>query len=209
MLLVFFIFTYVLAARPECTTSNTVYYKSHCCPIKVNNFFYPSTSPINAGDRCATITNQELRNQYPWIKSTDQIEHIVDTSNGPDHLKLCNKNIRGNLIVAIGIWNNQVGQLCWKDVEGEKRSVYGNTIFDYTLESVRICCELSTISNDSVIFFLTFICISILTGAHVVCYCWVERYRELCQSLVDIFRSKEIENPVLPGADDALVESED
>ena len=49
--------------------------------------------------------------------------------------------IRGNLIISIGVWNTQVGNMCWDDVEVEKRKVYGNQIMDFALSSVKACCQ--------------------------------------------------------------------
>lgn len=101
--------------------------------------YYESTKSVH--HHCEKMSNSELRKLYPWITRNDQVEHILDTNNGPKELESCSKQIRGNLIIANGTWNNQVGQLCWKDVEQEKRLVYGNDIFDTAYNSVKICCE--------------------------------------------------------------------
>ena len=131
-----------MSATKQCTRSRSEYYLDNKNRIP-DAFYYPSTSAILLGenDRCTKITNSQLRKQYPWIKSTDEVEHIVDTNNGPEYLEECDKNIRGNLIISIGIWNRQVGNMCWKDVEAEKRTVYGNQIVDYAISSVHICCK--------------------------------------------------------------------
>lgn len=47
-----------------------------------------------------------------------QVEHIVDLSNSNNN---CSKNIYGNLIMAYGVWNQQVGRLNWNHVKNEKK----------------------------------------------------------------------------------------
>jgi hypothetical protein len=101
-----------ISATKQCTRLRSQYYLDHLSQIPTA-FYYPTTSPILSGyDMCTKITNSQLRRQYPWIKSTDEVEHIVDTNNGPEYLNECDKSIRGNLIISIGTWNRQVGQMC-------------------------------------------------------------------------------------------------
>lgn len=65
------------------------------------------------------------------------IEHIIDkTNSGIEGDKL----IIGNLIMAYGRWNVQIGQLCWPSVMIEKGEIYGG-IFDMALDNVRKCNE--------------------------------------------------------------------
>ena len=188
----------VYAARRECTkNSQTRYYLNNKNNIPFY-FYYPETAS-NSIDKCKKISNSELRSHYPWIKSSDEVEHIVDQNNGPSNLIDCNKNIRGNLIISIGIWNNAVGQLCWKDVEAEKRLVYGNKIVDNALEAVSSCC---TSSNDtflitqlSVGLFICFLLILLFIG-----------YYNYCSQL-----KKTIDNDadaINDSADDELVEND-
>jgi len=70
------------------------------------------------------------------------VEHIIDTANSEPDLEKCDKNIRGNLILANHIWNTQIGQLCWKHVKDEKSTVYGE-IFLKAMHNVRQCCSKS------------------------------------------------------------------
>lgn len=159
MIIIILLFNIVLSAKKQCgTIPHTTYYTTHCCPITKQNFFYPNTLPIRTDDRCTPYTNPQLRDEYDWIKSSDQVEHIIDTNNGPIELTNCNKNIRGNLVIAIGTWNNQVGQLCWDDVDAEKRLVYGNETVDFAYESVKLCCEI----NNNYHIMINVICSVIL-----------------------------------------------
>ena len=200
MLLYLSLLISVLAALPQCTTkTSTNYYNSHCCPIKQSDFFYMNTIPNSpsrilassampnlAGDRCKPYTNTQLRKEYSsWIKPTDQVEHIVDSNNGPESLAQCSKNIRGNLAIAIGTWNNQVGQMCWKDVEAEKRKVYGNEVVDYALESVRICCELEEANNPWIYVAITVLIVFLIVVSHVVMYQINDKYHNICDEISD------------------------
>jgi hypothetical protein len=143
----------VFGATKECGSCHeTKYYQAHKNQIPTA-FYYPDTISIET-DRCKIISNQELRKQYPWIKKSDQVEHIADTTNGTEYLVNCNKNIRGNLIISIGEWNMAVGNMCWKDVENEKRLVYGDDIVNFSIDSVRDCCENNV--NTSITAILIF-----------------------------------------------------
>lgn len=70
-------------------------------------------------------------------KSCYNIEHIVDTKQSilPNH----NKNIVGNIIMAYGKWNQEMGTMLWDNVESEKREIYGNSIVDMAIENIQFC----------------------------------------------------------------------
>ena len=141
MLIVYACIDVCKGARLSCGTKQHTdkYLRNKDNPIVL---FYPKTSSAyEQTDICAPITNSALRTQYPWITSNEDVEHIIDINNGPPELTRCNKRIRGNMIIANGLWNKQVGQLCWKDVSTEKRLVYGDEIYNFAYESVRSCCE--------------------------------------------------------------------
>ena len=65
------------------------------------------------------------------------VEHIVDKENTP--YNQCNPNILGNVIMAYGVWNVEVGQKCWDDVVIEKFSVYGKESFCQSVRNVIEC----------------------------------------------------------------------
>lgn len=70
------------------------------------------------------------------------MEHIVDLSNSLfDDYPEESKKILGNVIMAYGKWNNQIGQLEWDNVEKEKREIYGNTIVSAAIENIARCHE--------------------------------------------------------------------
>lgn len=169
------------AVNKPCTHSFTKYFEQHRLHIP-KDFFYPKTlSSATGKDRCEPYSNDRLRKEYAsWIKSTDQVEHMIDRNNGPPELAHCNKNIRGNLVMAIGAWNQEVGQLCWDDVAREKRNVYGNEAFEYAYQSVKTCCGTEGGSsgwNVAVAVSLTLIVLMLV--AHLVLYRESPRYREM------------------------------
>lgn len=132
--------SFSLAAVKDCSIDHTRFYNENL-PVNPVKFFYSYTSPTQRSldIRCQKITNPAFRKMYP-VSSSIQVEHIVDTNNGPNYLSSCPKDILGNLVMATGQWNQQIGQLCWKYVEREKRLVYGDEIVDYALSAVADCC---------------------------------------------------------------------
>lgn len=156
-------------ATVKCARLLSKYYLDNNRSIP-STFYYPSTSPtLFVQDRCLPITNSQLRKQYSWVTKSDDVDHMVDNKNGPTYLSMCSKDIRGNKIVAIAAWNRAVGNMCWKDVEKEKRLVYGDTAVDYALDSVRICCEQQeTISSTVVLVVGLCSCISFVVLIVVV-----------------------------------------
>lgn len=66
-----------------------------------------------------------------------QVEHIVDRKNTP--YKNCNTNILGNVIMAYGLWNRQMGQLCWNNTYVEKKIIYGEYIVCQAIKNVIDC----------------------------------------------------------------------
>jgi hypothetical protein len=53
-------------------------------------------------------------------KACWQVEHIIDTNNSPFNSEYYDLNIYGNIIMAYGKWNNQIGNKGWSIVESEK-----------------------------------------------------------------------------------------
>jgi len=139
--MIFFVFTLLFyishGARPTCAqrTQTDYYLRNKGAPAAL---FYFNTRQVE--DKCQVISNSEFRKQYSQLTPKEHVEHIIDINNGPSELLNCNKQIRGNMIIANGDWNRQVGQLCWKDVSVEKRLVYGDEIFNSAYDAVRSCC---------------------------------------------------------------------
>lgn len=129
------------------------------------SFYYPSTASSD-DDNCEPTANSELRKFYD-VGPLDEIDHIIDSSNGPQEIIDCNKNIRGNLIVVRGKWNTGVGQLCWADVEAEKKEVYGDVIFNRAYNAVKSCCASQ---NNMSIFYACAGIVAIFTVSGTVVY---------------------------------------
>lgn len=162
-MLISLIFTIVHAARKDCTTHTTSYYQTNYRNIP-SKFFLPSTA-ANSNEKCEVISNTEMRRRYN-AGSNVEVEHIIDISNGPEELRDCNKNIRGNLILAVGEWNRAIGQLCWNDVAAEKRLVYGSQIFSSAYNSVKECCGHSD-NSTTIMYVILAIILMVSIGATV------------------------------------------
>lgn len=84
------------------------------------------------------------------------VEHIVDTENSnlvdkENPSRECNLNILGNLVMADGGWNQDVGQLPWKCVREEKLRVYGD-VFTQAVAHVLACNPNCSFSDDTATF---------------------------------------------------------
>lgn len=122
------------AAKDTCTSS---FYKENYKKTNIK-FFVPETYDIT--NPCELITPTQFRKLYPQYLKNNHVEHIIDHANSEQTLQHCNKDIRGNMILANADWNRQVGQLCWDNVKKEKIDVYGN-IFRTALDAVTKCCS--------------------------------------------------------------------
>ena len=179
----------VHAATKTCAKTATNYYSQRCCPVRDKSVFFDAvTSPLKVPqqDRCKPITNQAFRKLFPWITSAQQVEHIVDKANGPEHLEECNKDIMGNLIIAAGEWNQQVGQMCWKDVEREKRSVYGSDIMSYALTSAEECCGKAPSKAKYGVAVLAVVIPVIVFTLHLLLHSNCEKYKEKYDTVIEM-----------------------
>lgn len=93
-----------------------------------------------------------INGNFEWNKNKQcyEVEHIIDRHNTP--YDKCNTNILGNVIMAYGSWNNQIGQLCWKDAKNEKIEIYGKDIFCKAVKNILDCsnCD-AKIPNECVV----------------------------------------------------------
>ena len=91
-----------------------------------------------------------------------QVEHIYDTANSDLSNKGYNVNIYGNLIMAYGKWNQQIGHRIWDIVKQEKSIIYGD-IFKKARQHIIECnpnySNYSNYSNYVVGILLIFIII--------------------------------------------------
>lgn len=82
-----------------------------------------------------------------------EAEHIID-KNGPEY-KGCNKNIAGNMVMANGKWNGQLGNVARNDYESskkEKEEVYGEERMKRAREIIERCnpeCETSVKEEEN------------------------------------------------------------
>lgn len=67
------------------------------------------------------------------------VEHIIDKNYAIPALANYDKNIFGNIIMAYGVWNQQIGNLQWQCVEAEKREIYSDDIVNKAIEYIKKC----------------------------------------------------------------------
>ena len=103
-----------------------------------------------------------------------QVEHIIDKQNTP--YDKCNMNILGNVIMASGTWNNQIGNRCWDDIKREKIAVYGKDIFCKAIKNVIDCtkCDASLPIEcipikDEPVGKITWIIIGVILAFIIIC----------------------------------------
>jgi hypothetical protein len=201
MLFLAFLVLFADASERMCKSPpHTVAYLKHG-PHNLNNYFFvPETFGPLLTDRCTAIDiNTDYRNKVEssvrcsgqWCSGNTfscifggncyQVEHIIDKENSDPALAGCSTNIYGNLVMAYGDWNQQVGRLCWDQVVDEKGTVYGS-IFTQARENVKYCCS-SSFSDWLAYFIQTWFLYYILPiGLILLCVlfviCGVARYRE-------------------------------
>jgi hypothetical protein len=73
------------------------------------------------------------------INNCYQVEHIIDRNTCDPELEGKDKNIMGNLIMAYGKWNIEVGQLSRDNVQNEKREIYTRFLYETAREFVLTC----------------------------------------------------------------------
>lgn len=76
---------------------------------------------------------------YVYKQSSDsyEIEHIIELKNS--ELNTYDKNIYGNILLAYGTWNRQLGNLNWTYGKQEKIRVYGKDIVEQAIKNIKIC----------------------------------------------------------------------
>lgn len=136
MILVLF-FTSCFSAAIVCLgNKNTNYYIQRTN----NTHFFVLSSFTGYLSPCEETYNNQLQNNSDWIPDDYRVVDIIDVNNGPPELKRCNKNIKGNKIVAHKGWNEETNKLCWLHLKEEKSTVYGE-FFYIAYRSVKECCE--------------------------------------------------------------------
>ena len=177
-----------MAARKECTSrQQTEYYSAHRKSIP-RAFYHPKTASSRE-ERCNPTTNQYLRKLLN-VSAEDEVEHIIDSTNGPPELIDCDKNIRGNLIIARGTWNRQVGQLCWERAEAKKRKVYDDEIVDFAYASVKQCCQ----SQNRMEIFQGFIGIAAIMMTIGLILYFLRRWQRKDYQPADVTELEEVTN---------------
>jgi len=115
-------------------------YKNPCTVINNNKKF---RNYVNNNINC--IHNWCVNNKYSCKDHLDdrmcyEVEHIID-KNGPELTKYC-KNIAANMVMALGKWNKELGELTYDDYylsKREKANVYGKDIMKEVYNKIKEC----------------------------------------------------------------------
>ena len=157
---------------------NTEFYKNYWDAGNVDfNFFDPNTfgmdvyedpcTVINSNDVFKNKINKEINCLGTWCvddafncvvhKTTEcyNVEHIFDTNGNDFHDAKC-KQIAGNLVMAYGRWNSQLGARAkhhYTDSINEKMTVYTKERLNNVRELIIKCnpdCEITQSTTQSV-----------------------------------------------------------
>ena len=156
-LMFFFLFWVILVL-----VSFNYYHTESFIEYPRNMLYDNRTFGINIyNDPCTIITNSQFRNyvnnhvncinewcvgnQFSCRKHLEdrmcyEVEHIID-KNGPELKKYC-KNIAANLVMALGKWNKEVGELIYYNYDyskEEKIDVYGKNIVQLVYNKIKEC----------------------------------------------------------------------
>lgn len=140
--IIFILFEIYLSAKKKCVSTHSTFYNTNYGKTNME-FFVPETY-VDTNPR-EPMTNIKFRSMYPQYLIGNEAEHIIDKTNSEPELEKCNKNIRGNLVMANSSWNKGVGGLCWNYVKLEKKQIYGN-IFQRAMDNVKKCCDINLIT---------------------------------------------------------------
>lgn len=61
----------------------------------------------------------------------------------------CEVNVYGNIIIALGTWNNQLGNLPWNHAKNEKIEIYGD-IFQQAYNNIIECDSSCKVDNTKI-----------------------------------------------------------
>jgi hypothetical protein len=118
--------------------------KDPCTKVSRNSKF---RDYINRNFQCDGIWCQygKFKCDERGEKSCYHVEHIID-ENGSEY-RDCDscKNIYGNMVMAYGQWNSELGGLAsryYMDAQEEKRIVYGTNIVDRVKNLITYCYNL-------------------------------------------------------------------
>lgn len=201
------------ATPSPCNTPTDIYYQYIDGDIPKSSIYLENTYlPILCGSSIDPCTPYKDRKTYikileenniqcsgPWCidgsfscgKSGNtecwQVEHIIDQSNSDLVDEGYDVNILGNVIMAYGKWNVQIGQRIWPIVEEEKSLIYGNIYnisrniitgcvdsdsWSSTKTDHRICDIDISVPITGVTIFLIIVSVIVTIETIVLCICY-------------------------------------
>lgn len=115
-----------------------------CQPLSENssqrrNQYLELLRQRNIGCSGSWCIDGEFKCQFGNSQDCYNLEHIVDLQNSI--LEEYNRNIVGNIVMAYGRWNQQVGSLTWPRVEAEKIEIYGRQLMEEAMLAIVECGE--------------------------------------------------------------------
>lgn len=138
---------------------DTIFLKNTFIPQQQKAYYDPCRN-ITRPEYIQILKNLNIKCSGSWCidgefkcKSGDSIncynmEHIIDRKNSIEETFNLNKDILGNVLMAYGKWNQQVGNLpTWDDIKAEKMEIYGSDIFNTALYYVKMCSKPESNSN--------------------------------------------------------------
>lgn len=152
----------IICANIKCGKKHTDIFKQY--NDKLDELYQQDTFGGNFENKCMSLGNNYRQNYIDILNKNNikctglwcvnnqfsckgaetncyQVEHMVDQNNTP--YDNCDVNILGNVIMAYGLWNMQVGQLCWTDVLHEKTKVYGKEMMCKAIANIIECNKIS------------------------------------------------------------------
>lgn len=151
------IFVLFLVAYADDCTKKTLTLTNHGTSNANDYFFAPQTygghlkcTNVNTNNDYRKLINSKypcigahcVKASSPWgcIQYNSQdcynVEHIIPESHNIPEIEGCDVDIHGNLIMAYGLWNQQLSNTFFH----EKKLIYGD-IFTKAYESVYYCCK--------------------------------------------------------------------
>ena len=111
--------------------------------------FDPCTKYGSRNEYISYLTDNRVACVGPWClngmfscsnlgNNCWQVEHIIDKSNSDLSDAGYNVNIYGNIVMAYGKWNQQIGQRVWPIVAEEKSIIYGD-IYEQARQNIVSC----------------------------------------------------------------------
>ena len=216
--LLFLLFRNVLCSITNGPDGPTQIYSQHGSDNNNNYYYIPDTFYGIGSDVCKRIsTRTQYISELSYLSCTGiwcngnfgtnpqrqqyEMEHIIDRNGVTE----CPTDILGNLVMAYGQWNNQVGQLNPGGVASEKWNVYG-LIYYRARWNVFICCDMNWLGG---LLTTCFIAILIITVYIFVRYILIPRRRNVEEAEIELEELKDDKEDSLNTEDENIIDEDE